>query len=54
MSGGVGFILMFALIARVVGEPQTLAASAFGILPLAVGLGYFVDAALIRRDLKAS
>ena len=54
VSGGAGFILMFAMIARVVGEPETLVASAFGILPLAVGLGYFVDAALIRRDLKAS
>jgi len=54
VSGGVGFILMFAMIARVVGEPQTLVGSAFGILPLAVGLGYFVDAALIHRDLKAS
>jgi len=42
------------MIARVVGEPATLVASAFGILPLAIGLGYFVDAALIRRDLKAS
>ena len=52
VSGGVGFMLMFALIARLVGEPQTLVASAFGILPLAVGLGYFVDAALIRRDLE--
>jgi len=54
VSGGAGFILMFAMIARVVGEPQTLVGSAFGILPLAVGLGYFVDAALIHRDLKAS
>jgi hypothetical protein len=54
VSGGLGFILMFLMIARVVGEPQTLVASAFGILPLAVGLGYFLDAALIRRDLKAS
>src|SRR5215470_3405235 len=54
VSGAVGFIMMFALIARAVGEPQTLVASAFGILPLAVGLGYFLDAALIRRDLKAS
>jgi hypothetical protein len=45
---------MFAMIARVVGEPGTLVASAFGILPLAIGLGYFVDAALIRRDLKTS
>jgi len=54
VSGGVGFILMFAMIARVVGEPETLVGSAIGVLPLAVGLGYFVDAALIRRDLKAS
>jgi len=54
VSGGVGFIVMFAMIARVVGEPETLVASAFGILPLAIGLGYFVDAALIRRDLKTS
>jgi len=54
VSGGVGFILMFAMIARVVGEPETLVGSAIGVLPLAVGLGYFVDAALIRRDLKAT
>jgi hypothetical protein len=54
VSGGVGFILMFAMIARVLGEPETLVGSAIGVLPLAVGLGYFVDAALIRRDLKAS
>jgi Domain of unknown function (DUF6249) len=54
VSSGVGFVVMFAMIARVLGEPETLVASAFGILPLAVGLGYFVDAALIRRDLKMS
>jgi len=45
---------MFAVIARVVGEPETLVAAAFGILPLAVGIGYFLDAAMIHRDLKAS
>jgi hypothetical protein len=54
VSGGLGFILMFMVIARVVGEPEPLAASAVGILPLAVGIGYFVDAALIHRDLKAT
>jgi hypothetical protein len=47
-------MLMFGVIARAVNEPETLAAAAFGILPLAVGIGYFVDAALIHRDLKAS
>jgi hypothetical protein len=45
---------MFAVIAKVVGEPQALAAAAFGILPLAVGIGYFLDAALMHRELKAS
>lgn len=54
VSGGLGFMLMFGMIAKVVNEPETLAAAAFGILPLAVGIGYFVDAALIHRDLKAS
>ena len=54
VSGGLGFMLMFAAIARVTNEPETLVAAAFGILPLAVGLGYFLDAALIHRDLKAS
>lgn len=54
VSGGLGFILMFGMIAKVVNEPETMAAAAFGILPLAVGIGYFVDAALIHRDLKAS
>jgi hypothetical protein len=47
-------MLMFGMIAKVVNEPETLAAAAFGILPLAVGIGYFVDAALLHRDLKAS
>src|SRR6516162_9752718 len=54
VSGGLGFMVMFAVIARVVNEPETLVASAVGILPLAVGIGYFLDAALIHRDLKTS
>ena len=54
VSGGLGFMLTFTVIARVVEEPHTLVAAAFGILPLAVGIGYFLDAALIHRDLKAT
>jgi len=54
VSGGLGFMAMFAVIAKVVGEPETLVAAAFGILPLAVGVGFFLDAALIHRELKAS
>ena len=54
VSGGLGFMITFALIARIVEEPHALVPAAFGILPLAVGVGYFLDAALIHRDLKAS
>jgi hypothetical protein len=54
ISGALGYIVTFAVIARVVSEPETLAAAAFGIIPLAVGLGYFLDSTLIRRDLRAA
>lgn len=54
VSGGLGFLAMFAAIARITGEPETMVAGVFGILPLAVGIGYFLDAVLIRRDLKAA
>jgi len=45
---------MFAVIARVVGEPGDSGCGAFGILPLAVGNRILLDAAMIHRDLKAS
>src|SRR5271170_5412021 len=54
VSGGLGIMIMFAVIARVMIEPRVLVAAAFGILPLTVGIGYFLDAALIHRDLKAT
>jgi hypothetical protein len=42
------------LIARIESEPDVWTAAAFGIIPLAVGIGYFLDATLIRRDLRVS
>jgi Domain of unknown function (DUF6249) len=54
ISAGLGFFLMFATIARFSNEPETMIAASFGILPLLVGLGYFVDATLIQRDAKTS
>jgi hypothetical protein len=44
-------MITFALIARF--ESDAWVAAAFGIIPLSVGLGFFVDSALIRRDLHA-
>jgi hypothetical protein len=51
-SAAVGYIACCALIARV--EPDAWTAAAVGMIPLAVGLGCFVDFTLIRRDAKTS
>jgi len=51
VAGAVGYIATFAVIARI--EPEAWMAAAFGIIPLTIGVGYFLDSALIRRDLGA-
>jgi hypothetical protein len=51
VAGALGYIAAFALIARV--ESDAWIATAFGIIPLSVGLGFFLDSALIRGDLHA-
>jgi hypothetical protein len=51
-AGSIGYIVTFALISRV--EYDAWTAAAFGAIPLAVGLGFFLDSALIRRDHHAA
>jgi len=53
ISGAIGYIATFGVIARVEAEPETWAAAAFGLIPLAVGIGYLVDAYLHHRELAA-
>jgi hypothetical protein len=50
ISGAVGFMLTFAVIARVTEERETLAVAAFGFIPFAVGVGYLIDAYMHRRE----
>jgi len=54
VTGALGYIMAFGVIGRVIQEPDTWAAAAFGIIPLAVGIGYFLDATLIRRDIHTA
>ena len=51
-AGGLGYSLTFALISLV--ERDALMAAAFGIIPVALGIGYFIDATLLRRELHSS
>ena len=51
VTGSIGYIVTFLLIGRADSDAYT--AAMLGIIPLAVGLGFFVDWALIRKDAKA-
>lgn len=51
-AGAVGYMITFALIARV--EPDARVAMSFGAIPFTLGVGYFLDAYLVRRDLHTS
>ena len=52
VSGAIGYTIAFGLIARV--EPDAWIAAAFGVIPFAVGVGCFLDSALVRHDLRTS
>lgn len=52
VAGSVGYMLAFTIVARI--EPDAQMAAAFGAIPFTLGLGYFLDSALIRRDSRTS
>jgi hypothetical protein len=52
ISGALGYMATFALIARV--QPDAWIAASFGIIPLALGAGFFVDSAMVRRDMHGA
>ncbi len=52
VAGGLGYSLTFALISMV--ERDALVAASLGIIPIFVGIGFFIDATLVRRELHPS
>jgi hypothetical protein len=53
VSGALGYIFTFGLIAQIQADRDVWTAAVLGIIPLAVGIGYFVDWSMIRRDARA-
>jgi hypothetical protein len=51
-AGGIGYVLTFVVLGRF--EPDAAEAAVFGILPIAIGVGYFIDAFMVRRELHPS
>jgi hypothetical protein len=50
VSGAIGYIATFGAIAGIAHEPDTWAAAACGFITLAIGIGYFIDFTLSRRE----
>jgi hypothetical protein len=52
-TGALGVIMAFGFIAQIERDPEVWVPAAFAIIPMAVGIGYFLDYSLIRRDASA-
>lgn len=52
IAAAIGYTITFSLIARL--EPEAWVAASFGAIPFTLGLGFFLDSALIRRDAHLS
>lgn len=50
IAGGLGYTLTFMLLGKF--EPDAMPAAVFGVIPVSIGIGYFVDAVLVRRELR--
>jgi Domain of unknown function (DUF6249) len=50
ISAAIGYIATFTAIAQLASERDAMAAAAFGFIPLAVGIGYLIDAFVSRRE----
>jgi len=54
VCGALGYIITFGLIAQIQADRDIWSAAVFGIIPLAIGIGYLLDWSMIRRDARAS
>jgi hypothetical protein len=52
VSVGVGLMLFFVILSYIVQERDVLAGAAAGLIPFAIGVGFFVDYNLQRRELS--
>ena len=52
VSVGVGLILFFVVLSVVVQVREVLTGAAAGIIPLAIGIGFFIDYNLQKRELS--
>lgn len=52
VSSGIGLIVFFALLAIIVHTKEVLAGAAVGLIPTAIGIGFFIDYNLQKREMS--
>jgi hypothetical protein len=52
ISTGVGVMLSFLLLAWIVNDHEVLSGGAFGLIPLSIGVGFFIDYMMQKRELS--
>jgi hypothetical protein len=52
VSAGLGLSLFFVALSMILRERDVLAGAAIGIIPLAIGVGFFIDYNLQKRELS--
>ena len=52
VSTGVGILLFFFALTAIIGERAILSGAAAGLIPLAIGIGFFIDYNLQKRELS--
>jgi Domain of unknown function (DUF6249) len=52
IAGGLGYTLTFVLLARF--DADAIQAAVFGVIPVSIGIGYWIDGVLVRRELRPS
>jgi Domain of unknown function (DUF6249) len=52
VSSGAGIMLFFFALTAVIGDREILSGAAVGLIPLAIGVGFFIDYNLQKRELS--
>ncbi len=52
VSSGIGLMLFFIALEIIIGQREILSGAAIGLIPLAIGIGFFVDYHLQKRELS--
>jgi hypothetical protein len=51
ISTGLGVMLAFLVLAWIVDDHEVLSGGAFGLIPLCIGIGFFIDYLMQKREL---